>query len=101
MKGLTKFDSVNGDSFFSEATVSFDAVVGACVVTCGEDLNCSVEEYTARGVNNFYFLEVIIFLRVCPLENLLVSDSSYEHLCFSSTRSRAHRMTRSQLPRNL
>lgn len=40
-----------------EATVSFDSVVGACLVTCGEDLNCSVEEYTARGVNNFYFLE--------------------------------------------
>jgi len=44
-----------------EATVAVDDVVGGCVVTCGEDLNCSVEEYTARGINYFYFLEVRIF----------------------------------------
>ena len=44
--------------FSSEATVAVDDVVGGCVVTCAEDLNCSVEEYTARGINYFYFLEV-------------------------------------------
>lgn len=43
---------------FSEATVAVDDVVDRCFVTCGEDLNCSVEEYTARGINYFYFLEV-------------------------------------------
>ncbi|KAJ7334456.1 DNA (cytosine-5)-methyltransferase 1 [Desmophyllum pertusum] len=32
----------------TEATVAIDDVLGACVVTCGEDLNCSVEEYTAE-----------------------------------------------------
>ena len=57
--------------------------MGACLVTCGEDLNCSVEEYTARGVNNFYFLEVIkflwrdVFLKIClswiPALNTCVS----------------------------
>lgn len=47
--------------FSSEATVAVDDVVGGCVVTCAEDLNCSVEEYTARGINYFYFLEVRIF----------------------------------------
>lgn len=47
----------------SEATISIDDVTGGCVVTCGEDLNCSVEEYTAKGINYFYFLEVIIIFR--------------------------------------
>ena len=47
----------------SEATISIDDVTGGCVVTCGEDLNCSVEEYTAKGINYFYFLEVIIMFR--------------------------------------
>ncbi|XP_067015919.1 DNA (cytosine-5)-methyltransferase 1-like [Acropora muricata] len=40
-----------------EATVPFDAVLGSCTVTCGEDLNCSIAEYTAKAINNFYFLE--------------------------------------------
>ena len=48
---------------FSEATVAVGDVVDRCFVTCGEDLNCSVEEYTARGINYFYFLEVGIFSR--------------------------------------
>ena len=61
LKGL--FDCLLSFLLFStEATVAIDDVLGACVVTCGEDLNCSVEEYTARGINYFYFLEVIVFI---------------------------------------
>ena len=47
--------------FPSEATVAIDDVLGDCIVTCGEDLNCSVEEYIAKGIKYFYFLEVIVF----------------------------------------
>lgn len=61
---------------FSEATVAVDDVIDRCFVTCGEDLNCSVEEYTARGINYFYFLEVKIFSRKLFSRELLLSTNT-------------------------
>lgn len=58
----------------------FDAVLGSCTVTCGEDLNCPIAEYTAKAINNFYFLEVLISymfqLRGVPSEEPLPANQN-------------------------
>lgn len=41
-----------------EATVEFRAVQGRCSVVYGEDLTESIQDYSAGGLDRFYFLEV-------------------------------------------
>lgn len=41
-----------------EATVDFRAVQGRCTVVYGEDLTESIQDYSAGGLDRFYFLEV-------------------------------------------
>ena len=38
--------------------VELASVQGKCSVVCAEDLNESVEEYSAKGTHRFYFREV-------------------------------------------
>lgn len=42
-----------------EATVDFRAVQGRCTVVYGEDLPESIQDYSANGLDRFYFLEVM------------------------------------------
>lgn len=41
-----------------ETTVDFRAVQGRCTVVYGEDLTESIQDYSAGGLDRFYFLEV-------------------------------------------
>ncbi len=41
-----------------ETTVDFCAVQGRCTVVYGEDLTESIQDYSAGGLDRFYFLEV-------------------------------------------
>lgn len=60
-----------------ETTVDFRAVQGRCTVVYGEDLTESIQDYSAGGLDRFYFLEVGVWVHVRSLRGCWVVCPSW------------------------
>jgi len=67
--------------------VLLDEVEGKCYVGYADDLNISVDEYTQRGSDHFYFREVSFLYIILLASDQITSNVLNESLCFGIKKS--------------